>query len=260
METMEYGLIGLTAFLTAGLTLFSGFGLGTLLMPVFAVFFEVDIAIALTAVVHFLNNLFKLALLGRHADKKAVLQFGLPALLSALAGAWLLLWLSDQTPLHRYTLWGNELQITSLNLIIAGLMIFFVIYDLSPRLAKISFSAKALPIGGLLSGFLGGLSGHQGALRTAFLLRFGLSKESFIGTGVAIACLVDLSRISVYSSQLLLKNLSSQTPLLITATASAFLGSFIGNQLSKKVTLRGIQIIVSAMLFLIAASLALGWI
>ncbi|MBI4208283.1 MAG: sulfite exporter TauE/SafE family protein [Deltaproteobacteria bacterium] len=257
---MEYGIIGIASFVTAGLTLFSGFGLGTLLMPVFAIFFEVNIAIALTAIVHFLNNLFKLTLLGRHADKKAVLQFGLPALLSAFVGAWLLLWLSHQTPLQRYTLWGHELQITSLNLIIAGLMILFVIYDLSPRMAKISFGEKALPIGGILSGFLGGLSGHQGALRAAFLLRLGLSKESFIGTGVVIACLVDLSRISVYSSQLLLKNMNSHTPLLLTAATSAFLGSYLGNRLLKKVTLRGIQITVSSMLFLIAMGLALGWI
>ena len=33
---MKYLLICSTAFLTSGLTLFSGFGLGTLLLPVFA--------------------------------------------------------------------------------------------------------------------------------------------------------------------------------------------------------------------------------
>jgi hypothetical protein len=36
---MELVLIGLAALLTSGLTLFSGFGLGTILMPVFALFF-----------------------------------------------------------------------------------------------------------------------------------------------------------------------------------------------------------------------------
>lgn len=57
---MEYILICSDAFVASGVTLFSGFGLGTvLLMPVFAVFFPVP-AIVLTAIVHFLNNLFKL--------------------------------------------------------------------------------------------------------------------------------------------------------------------------------------------------------
>ncbi len=65
---MPYLLICLAAFLASGLTLFSGFGLGTLLLPVMVLFFPIDLAIALTAVVHALNNLFKCWLLGRHAD------------------------------------------------------------------------------------------------------------------------------------------------------------------------------------------------
>ena len=64
----EYVVVCLVALLGSGLTLFSGFGLGTLLLPVFALFFPVEVAIAATAVVHFLNNLFKLSLLGRNAD------------------------------------------------------------------------------------------------------------------------------------------------------------------------------------------------
>ncbi len=51
-------IICIVAFLTSILTFFSGFGLGTILMPVFALFFPVEVAIALTSVVHFSNNLF----------------------------------------------------------------------------------------------------------------------------------------------------------------------------------------------------------
>src|SRR4030042_2061762 len=91
---MSYLVICLAAFLASGLTLFSGFGLGTLLLPVMAVFFPIDIAIALTAIVHFLNNLFKLALLGRHADRAALWRLGLPAICAALLGAPMLLGVS----------------------------------------------------------------------------------------------------------------------------------------------------------------------
>jgi uncharacterized protein len=80
---MEYLVIGLAAIITSGLTLFSGFGLGTLLMPVFAIFFPVEVAIALTAIVHFLNNVFKLILVGRHTDKDVVLRFGIPAIINS---------------------------------------------------------------------------------------------------------------------------------------------------------------------------------
>ena len=75
------------ALLASGLTFFSGFGLGTLLLPVFAFFFPLEEAIALTAVVHFLNGLFKLALVGRHVDRGVILRFGLPAIAAAFVGA-----------------------------------------------------------------------------------------------------------------------------------------------------------------------------
>lgn len=63
---MEIIIISLAAFFTAVLTFFSGFGLGTILTPVFVLFFPIDVAIALTGVVHFSNNLFKIALVGRN--------------------------------------------------------------------------------------------------------------------------------------------------------------------------------------------------
>ena len=50
------------------MALYSGFGLGTLLMPVFALFFPVPVAVASTAVVHLASNLFRLAFTGRQAD------------------------------------------------------------------------------------------------------------------------------------------------------------------------------------------------
>ncbi len=43
---MELILIGFAALLASGLTLLSGFGQGTALMPVFALFFPLQLAIA----------------------------------------------------------------------------------------------------------------------------------------------------------------------------------------------------------------------
>ena len=84
---MDYLLVCGVALLVSGLTLYSGFGLGTLLMPVFALFFPVSVAVAATAVVHLLNNLFKVVLVGRRADWTVVARFGLPAALAAFVGA-----------------------------------------------------------------------------------------------------------------------------------------------------------------------------
>ena len=62
---MSYLVICAVALLASGLTFFSGFGLGTLLLPAFALFFPIEQAVAMTAVVHFLNGLFKLGLAAR---------------------------------------------------------------------------------------------------------------------------------------------------------------------------------------------------
>ena len=197
---MEYAIVLIAALTASGLTLFSGFGLGTLLMPVFVLFFPIDVAIAVTAVVHFLNNLFKLALLGKHADKDVVLKFGIPAILAAFAGAYSLLMISDLPPLLTYSLGDRILTVAPVKLVISIMMFIFALYELFPA-KNISFGRQYLPLGGLLSGFFGGLSGHQGALRSAFLLKCDLSKEAFIASGIVIACLIDTSRLVIYSSK-----------------------------------------------------------
>ena len=148
----EYLTICLGAFLASGLTLFSGFGLGTLLLPVMALFFSVDLAIALTAVVHALNNLFKCWLLGRYADRAAVLKFGLPAILAAFLGARVLLYLSDLQPLINYQVLGREAQVMPVKLVVAALMVVFALVELAPRPASLSLPPRYLPLGGVLSG------------------------------------------------------------------------------------------------------------
>jgi uncharacterized membrane protein YfcA len=255
---MPYLVICLAAFLTSALTLFSGFGLGTLLLPVMALFFPLELAIALTAVVHALNNLFKFYLLGRHADQEAVLRFGLPAVLSALAGAWSLLWLAKLTPLVTYQAFGHELHVMPVKLVVAGLMVCFAGFELAPPLARISFGRKYLPLGGLLRGFFGGLSGHQGARRSAFLLQAGLSPQGFIATGVVISLLVDIPRLAVYGLNMHLLGLEQTNLLLAAAVAAAFAGAGLGNLLIKKMTLRYLQVLVALMLLGIAAALGAG--
>lgn len=255
---MEIVIICLAAFFTAILTFFSGFGLGTILAPVFAIFFPIDIAIALTGVVHFSNNLFKIALIGRNTDKAVLLRFGIPAILASFAGAWLLLKITVLPTIVEYELWGKTFEITAVKLIIALLLIIFSILEISPSFQKVQFGKDKLVWGGILSGFFGGLSGIQGAIRSAFLIKSGLSKEAYIATGVVIACLVDFTRLSVYASRFTTANLHENMTLLISATLAAIAGAYFGKKLLKKVTLHSIQLVVAVMLILISIALGLG--
>jgi uncharacterized membrane protein YfcA len=186
---VSYAVVSAVALLVSALTLFSSFGLGTLLMPAFALFFPVPIAVAATAVVHLANNLFKLVLVGRRADPGVVVRFALPA----AAGAML---------------------------------------------------------------------GHQGALRSAFLVNAGLDKEAFIGTSVVSAVLVDLARLLVYGVGFYASHLvrleGDVVGLVGAATLAAFAGSFAGTRLLGAVTMRSIRLTVGAMLLVVALGLGAG--
>lgn len=251
-------IIVIAAFLTAILTFFSGFGLGTILAPVFAIFFPIDVAIALTGVVHFTNNLFKIFLVGRNTDKAVLLRFGIPAILASFLGAWLLLKITDLPTIYDYQMFGKTFEVTPVKLIIAFILITFALLEIIPKVQKIQFGKEKLILGGVLSGFFGGLTGIQGAIRSAFLIKSGLSKEAYIATGVVIACLIDFTRLSVYASRFSAANMHENITLLISATLAAITGAYIGSKLLKKITLRFIQVLVAIMLVLISIALGAG--
>lgn len=257
---MELLLICTIAFLASGLTLFSGFGLGTLMLPVFGLFFPLDVAIAMTAIVHFLNNLFKFMLFRKHINLPVVLKFGLPSVVAALAGAVLLNQLNRFAPLTSYMIGTSVFHISILKVVIGILMIVFACFELIPRLKNLSMDPKYLPVGGILSGFFGGLSGHQGALRSVFLLRLRLSKEQFIATGIAIACIIDISRLSVYAVNIQKTSVSLNYTWLAAASASAFAGAWLGNRLLKKITISFLQNIVAIFIILFSIALIAGFV
>jgi uncharacterized membrane protein YfcA len=258
---MELVLIGVVALLASGLTLFSGFGLGTILMPVFALFFPLPLAIAATAVVHFANNLFKFGLMARQANWPVVARFSVPAAIAAIFGAGSLTFFDRQPPLWHYTLAGTDFEVTAVKAVIGSLIVLFALLELSPRFQALAFPPRWLPVGGALSGFFGGLSGNQGALRSAFLLKAGLSKEAFVATGVVSAVIVDAVRLMVYGTAMLAGQFSQAQTLALpvaVGTICAFSGAVVGKRVLQKVTLRTVQLIVATAMLGIGTGLALG--
>lgn len=255
---MEIIIIPIVALLASMLTFFSGFGLGTILLPAFSIFFPVELSIAMTGIVHFTNNLFKLMLVGKKADFSVILKFGLPAVIAAFIGAKSLMLISDLSPLTSYTLVGKSFDITITKIIIGLILIAFSVIEIIPRFKSISFDKNKLVLGGLLSGFFGGLSGIQGALRSAFLIKIGLSKEVYIATGVVLAALVDISRLSVYSTQVMRHVSSEHWTIISISIVSAIIGAIVGNKLLKKITINLVHTLVTIMLVIIGLLLAIG--
>jgi uncharacterized membrane protein YfcA len=246
---MDYVIIIVVAFGASMLTFFSGFGLGTLLTPAFLLFFPLPIAISLTAAVHFLNNSFKFALIGKHVDKKTLLGFGIPAIIGVFPGVYLLSFLDNIDTILNYSLFSNEYTISWLGVIMGLLMIFFALNEFS-KIKPSKPSKVALAGGGFLSGFFGGLSGHQGALRSSFLIRLNLSKEAFVATGVAISLFVDITRIPMYFSSWMSELDSSQWLLVVLAVVPAFIGAYFGKKWLKKTSILFVRRTVGWMLII----------
>jgi uncharacterized membrane protein YfcA len=255
---VELLIVCIASLLASALTLFSGFGLGTLLMPVVALFFPLELAIAMTAMVHLANNLFKIGLLGRKADGSVLLRFGIPAIGAAFVGAALLLYLGEAEPIYEYEAFGSNQQVSLLKLVIGTLIVLFVVLELSPTFAKTALHRKWLPLGGVISGFFGGLSGHQGAFRSMFLIKIGLEKEAFVATGVVLAVMVDIARMVIYGADISTQGDAVEWTLVIGASVSAFTGAYVGAKVLQKVTLRSVQLIVSALLIVVGAGLITG--
>ena len=256
---MIYVLIAITSLLASFLTFFSGFGLGTLLLPVFAIYYPLPIAIALTACVHLLNNLFKLGLVFKSINWDLVLKFGLPSTLAAFVGAYFLKQLSSvNLQVANYVCCNTTFTITWQGLIIGIVIVLFSIVELSKKLSALTFDKKYLPLGGLLSGFFGGFSGHQGAIRSAFLLRLNLEKQTYIATGVTVACMVDVVRLSLYSNFYVLNSSQTNYKLLALAVLSAWIGAFVGNKLFKKTSLQFFKWFVGIFMLSMGVLIAIG--
>jgi hypothetical protein len=195
-------------------------------------------------------------LVGRRIHWPTAWRFGLPAVGAAWVGAALLGRLSSVGELFSYSLAGKAMEVSAAKFAIGLLLAAFTVLEFLPSFQRLSFSPRWLPLGGLLSGFFGGLSGQQGALRSAFLLRLGLSKESFIATGAALAAFVDMSRLAVYQDRYGLLDLGSSA--LWTAVACAFLGSYGASRFLKKMDLEGLHRLVGALLIILAAALMAG--
>jgi uncharacterized membrane protein YfcA len=252
---VEYILIAICTFFASLMSFYSGFGLGTILMPVIAIFLPLPIAIGLTAIVHLAHNLLKSGLLWKAIDWSVALRFGGTALISSIPGALLLKGLSTFVPIKEYVILSVHAKISILHISIGLLLILFATMEMFPnRILKI----KNLFIGGVISGFFGGLSGNQGAFRSVFLVNTSLNKETFIGTNAVIATAVDTTRLVTYGLVFRHQLIRIDVSLLIIALASAFVGICLGMVLLRKVTISFIQKVIVSLLYVLGVLLVVG--
>ena len=170
--------------------------------------------------------------------------------------------LAGVAPVFSYSAFGSEHEILFVKLVVGVLIVGFALLELRPGGARVAFSQRYLVPGGLVSGFFGGLSGNQGALRAGFLIRAGLDKQAFVGTSVVCAVIVDTMRIAVYGFAFLTIQSDALGPdlakIVAVAMIAAFIGAYAGIRLLDKVTLGFVRASVAVMMIMIGVGLASG--
>lgn len=242
--------------MASAFTFLTGFGLGTILLPVFLLTMGPAMAVAAVAPVHLFHNLGKFFLLRRQVDPRVLGNFGIPALAAAAVGAWGLAWMTHLPPIGTWSLLGRVFVVCPLKLVIGLSLAIFSGWELWG--GKGAIRRVPLWAGGLVSGFFGGLTGHQGAIRSAFFLGKDLPKETFIATGAAVACLVDLTRIAIYAQ--LFRSLGEGTPwpVIGAGITGAAAGLWLGRHMLRRITGQGFRKLVGAALLGFGLGLSVG--
>ena len=172
----------LATFIAAALTVPAGFGLATMLTPIVFLWLEPHEAIAVVVVVHGSHNAMKLRVLRESVDYTAVRRFGWALVLGALIGASL----------------NTMVEADPLLLLVGIALIVLPILSVTESWTNFRLPEAEDRIGGFGSGFFGGLTGHQGALRAMFLRKRLPNNTEYAATAAILALVVDMVRIPVY--------------------------------------------------------------
>lgn len=231
------------AFVAEVIGTMAGFGAATILTPIAVLFMDVKSAIVVVACFHLFGNASRLVFFGRHVHWKTWGQFGITAIVLSFVGA-------------RVT---ASLPSAAIMLLFGLFLLVYVGLSLTASSRfQLSNAPLVLAGGGVVSGFIAGLLGTGGAIRSACLLAFRLPKEVYIGTSAAIALVVDATRLPVYLAGGFLP--SRIVPVLISLVVVAFAGAWVGQRLVRRIRAELFRRVVLGMLTVAGVKMALdGW-
>lgn len=188
----------------------SGFGVGTIMTPILLLFLPISHAIFLIAIIHWFHNIWKIIFFRYGIKWDVFIYFGLPSIGASILGALLV---------HGH----QPILLLFLGIFLIAYSIFLFI---SPNI-KLPYTKFNALIGGGISGFLAGIFGIRGALRSVFLTSYDFSRATYLGTIGAISMLLDTTRITIYWLSGISLPETMRLGMLLFVPAS-FVGAYIG--------------------------------
>ena len=172
---------------------------------------DTRLAIAAVSVPHLIGTAQRFWSMRRNVDRRLLLEFGITSAAGGLAGA----------------LMHGRLDNRVLTVVFGCLLLFTAAAELTGWMRRVHWGRSFGWIAGAISGFLGGLVGNQGSIRTAGLLAYDVSPSAFVATATTVALIVDGARMPVYMATQG-RQVAALWPILAVATCGVVIGTAVG--------------------------------
>jgi uncharacterized protein len=229
-------IVAVVAFFAGSVGAVAGFGIGSILTPLVATQLGTKFAVAAVTIPHIAGSAVRFWTLRRHVNRRVLFTFGVMSVIGGVLGAFA----------HAY--WTPHLLtvVLAVVLIVTGAAgVFGLAFHLRGAAAQ---------AGGAVSGFLGGVVGNQGPVRSAAMLGFDLTKEEFVATSVAIGMIVDVARLPVYIwSQG--RVIAQHVPFVLMMTIAVVAGTLLGRVILGRVPEALFKRLISALIFVLGVLL-----
>ena len=216
----------------------TGFGIGSLLTPAFALHVDTRLAVAAVSIPHVVGTAFRFWLLGARVDSRVLWSFGLTSAAGGLAGALL----------------QARAGTSAVTVLFGSLLLFTAGAEVTGLARRMRFKGPAAWFAGGASGLLGGLVGNQGGIRSAALLGIDLPKHVFVATATAVGLMVDGARVPVYLWRMY-EPIGGIAGRVIIATLGVVIGTLFGNQLLVRIPEHLFRRMVAAVLAVLGAAM-----
>jgi uncharacterized membrane protein YfcA len=211
-------LTAIAGIVAGGVASVAGFGIGSLLTPVFVTQVPTQVAVAAVSIPHVVGTTARFWLLRGQIDRHLLVRFGLTSAAGGLTGALL----------------QARTGSAGLTILFGSLLLFVAASELSGLSNRMRFRGAAAWIAGVLSGLLGGLVGNQGGIRSAAMLGMDVPRQAFVGTATAVALIVDGARVPVYLATTG-GELLDMWPTIAIATIAVVCGTLFGHRLLTRI-------------------------
>jgi uncharacterized membrane protein YfcA len=234
-------VVALVSIVAGAIASVAGFGIGSILTPLFALELDTQLAIAAVSIPHLVATALRFLMLRKSLDVSVLRDFGIASALGGLTGALL----------------HGQAADPVLRIVFGLLLLLAAASELFGLAGRVHLSRNGALAAGTLSGLFGGLVGNQGGIRSAAMLALPLRRDAFVATATAIALIVDGARMPLYFASAG-SRLIVEWPLIALSTAGVVAGTLAGRRALQRIPDRLFRALVASLLVLLGTWMLLS--